>query len=287
MTPTSFLPLIHLALAEDLSADGTLLADLTAGDVTSTATLAPDAQLRAHIIAKQAGVVAGLLVAAEVFRVVDEALQVDILVPEGSRVAKGDVLMRVAGPGRSLLVAERTALNFLGRMSGIATLTSQFVKAIEGTGTRMLDTRKTLPGFRALDKYAVRMGGGTNHRMGLYDMAMIKDNHIDAAGGIEAAVHRVREAKGDQFPIEVEVRDLAELAVALKVPVNRIMLDNMSLADMREAVRLTGGKVELEASGNVTLETVRAIAETGVDFISSGALTHSVQVFDVSMKVGN
>jgi nicotinate-nucleotide pyrophosphorylase (carboxylating) len=278
-------PLLPLTLAEDLSADGTLPADLTAADVTSAATIPPDAVLHARITAKQAGVVCGLPVAAEVFRYVDAALQIEILVPEGARVEPGTLLMRISGNGRALLVAERMALNFLGRMSGVATLTSQFVQAIEGTGARMLDTRKTLPGFRALDKYAVRMGGGVNHRMGLYDMALIKDNHVDAAGGIEAAVQRVRQAHGDQFPIEVEVRDLAELAVALKLPVNRIMLDNMSLADMRAAVRLTGGRVPLEASGNVTIETVRAIAETGVDFISSGALTHSAPVFDVSMKI--
>jgi nicotinate-nucleotide pyrophosphorylase (carboxylating) len=284
LLPPLLLPL-PLALAEDLSPDGTLPADLLAADVTSAATIPPDAVLHARITAKQAGVVCGLPVAAEVFRYVDAALQIEILVSEGARVEPGTLLMRASGNGRALLAAERTALNFLGRMSGVATLTSQFVQAIEGTRAQMLDTRKTLPGFRQLDKYAVRMGGGTNHRMGLYDMAMIKDNHIDGAGGIEAAVQRVRQAKGDQFPIEVEVRNLGELRAALELPVDRIMLDNMSLADMREAVRLTGGRVPLEASGNVTLETVRAIAETGVDFISSGALTHSAPVFDVSMKI--
>ena len=313
------LALIHLGLAEDLTPDGTLPPNLIAADVTSAATLPADLTLTARITAKQAGVVAGLPVAAAVFQFVDAGLTPEILVPEGTKVEPGTLLMTVTGPGRALLLAERTALNFLGRMSGIATFTRQFMDALAGTHAQMLDTRKTVPGFRLFDKYAVRMGGGTNHRMGLYDMALIKDNHIDGAGSLEAAVRGVRERYGDQLPIEIEVKDLHELALALQLPVDRILLDNMSLDDMREAVIrrdasiLSGGLsgvrlrttealrsrsrnpksknagpsclIALEASGNVTLETVRAIAETGVDFISSGALTHSVKVLDVSMRL--
>lgn len=297
--PTT-LALIQLGLGEDLSPDGSLPSDLSAADVTSAATLPADIPLTARITAKQAGVATGLPVAAAVFQYVDAALIPKILVPEGTQVEPGTSLMTVSGPGRALLLAERTALNFLGRVSGIATLTRQFMDAIAGTNAQMLDTRKTAPGFRLLDKYAVRLGGGANHRMGLYDMALIKDNHIDGAGSLAAAVKGVREKFGDQLPIEIEVKDLNELDIALQLPVDRIMLDNMSLADLREAVQrrdasmLSGGfakskrasrTITLEASGNVTLETVRAIAETGVDFISSGALTHSVKVFDVSMRL--
>ncbi|GAB4578370.1 MAG: carboxylating nicotinate-nucleotide diphosphorylase [Anaerolineales bacterium] len=298
----TLLALIRLGLAEDLTPDGALPPDLLAADVTSTATLPADLTLTARITAKQAGVIAGLPVAAAVFQYVDADLIPEILIPDGTTVETGTLLMTVTGPGRALLLAERTALNFLGRMSGIATLTRQFMDAIAGTNAKMLDTRKTVPGFRLLDKYAVRTGGGANHRMGLYDMALIKDNHIDGAGSLEAAVKGVRATFGDQLPIEIEVKDLHELDLALHLPVDRIMLDNMSLADMREAVIrrdrsiLSGGSAKsknaglsrtilLEASGNVTLETVRAIAETGVDFISSGALTHSVKVFDVSMRL--
>jgi len=307
------LELIRLGLGEDLTPDATLPPDLIAADVTSAATLPADLTLTARITAKQAGVIAGQPVAAAVFQYVDSDLIPEILVPDGTKVEPGTLLMTVSGPGRALLLAERTALNFLGRMSGIATLTRQFMDAIVGTNAQMLDTRKTVPGFRLLDKYAVRLGGGANHRMGLYDMALIKDNHIDGAGSLEAAVRGVREKFGDQLPIEIEVKDLHELDLALPLPVDRIMLDNMSLDDMREAVRrrnengstLSGGftqskgaedsrnpkskragrAITLEASGNITLETVRAIAETGVDFISSGALTHSVKVFDVSMRL--
>jgi nicotinate-nucleotide pyrophosphorylase (carboxylating) len=279
------LELIRLALAEDLTPDGALPPDLITADVTSAATLPADLTLIARITAKQAGVVAGLPLAAAVFQYVHADLLPNILISDGTKVEPGTSLITVTGPGRALLLAERTALNFLGRMSGIATLTRQFMDAIVGTRASMLDTRKTPPGFRLLDKYAVRMGGGANHRMGLYDMALIKDNHIDGAGSLEAAVKGVREKFGDQLPIEIEVKDLDELDIALTLPVDRIMLDNMSLDEMREAVRRTGGRILLEASGNVTLETVRAIAETGVDFISSGALTHSVKVFDVSMRL--
>ena len=277
------LDLLAISLAEDLTDEGPLPADLLSCDVTSHATIPPNQRLRGVVTSKEDGVAAGLPVAAAVFACVDPGLEVVIVREDGDRVARNDILMTVSGQGRSILLAERTALNFLGRLSGIASLTARYVAAIAGTGARMLDTRKTLPGFRLLDKYAVRMGGGINHRMGLYDMALIKDNHVDASGGVGIAVQRVRAAYGRTLPVEVEVRDLAELDIALRLPLDRILLDNMSLAEMREAVRRTAGRVPLEASGNVTLESVRAIAETGVDFISSGALTHSVRVLDVSL----
>ena len=191
----------------------------------------------------------------------------------------------VHGPSAALFAAERTALNFLGRMSGIATLTQKYVQAVAHTGAIILDTRKTAPGHRLLDKYAVRMGGGENHRMGLYDRVLIKNNHIDASGGIEAAVERVRAKHADRYPIEIEVRTHEELQTALALNPTRIMLDNMQPDAMRIAVETAGGRVPLEASGNVSLETVAEIAETGVDYISVGALTHSAPVLDVSMHV--
>jgi nicotinate-nucleotide pyrophosphorylase (carboxylating) len=278
----------QFALAEDLSADadlGALGAEPASGDITSQATLAQDCQLEGRISAKAAGVVAGLPVAAAVFELVDPAISFQPQVKDGDRVQRGTLLALVNGPGRALLAAERTALNFLGRMSGIATLTHTFVAALQGTHAVILDTRKTAPGLRRLDKYAVRMGGGGNHRTGLYDMVLIKDNHIDGAGGIAAAVERARSLYGPEVMVEVEVKDLEELQIALRLAVNRIMLDNMSLESMRRAVEITAGRVELEASGNVTLENVRQIGETGVDFISSGALTHSAPVLDISMRL--
>ncbi len=279
------LQLIELSLQEDLSGEAGLPEDFTALDVTSFATFPETSELTGEIFSRAAGVVAGLPVAAAVFKFVDPALLVEFSATDGEAVEPGDLLLTIKGSGRSLLLAERAALNFLGRMSGIATLTAKFVEAVAGTGAVILDTRKTVPGFRSLDKYAVRMGGGSNHRMGLYDMALIKDNHVDGSGGVAEAVDRVRKQFGDVLPVEVEVRDLEELQSALQMPVDRILLDNMKLDEMRRAVELTRGRVKLEASGNVNLSTVRAIAETGVDYISSGALTHSVQVFDVSMRL--
>jgi len=200
-------------------------------------------------------------------------------------VKGGDRLAFVEGNGIALLAGERTALNFLGRLSGIATMTSRFVDAVAHTNAVILDTRKTAPGFRLLDKYAVRMGGGHNHRMGLYDMVLVKNNHIDAAGGLENAVKKIRDAYGSAYQIEVEVRDLDELQKALALEPSRILLDNMDLETMRRAVKVAAGKVPLEASGNVNLNTVREIAETGVDFISAGSLTHSAPVLDTSMHL--
>ncbi len=279
---------IERALAEDLhpAADrNAVAAHPEAGDLTSVATLPSDLTWQGHVIAKQAGVVAGLPVAQAVFAWVHAEVSFRSHIRDGERVPAGATLATVSGPARALLTAERTALNLLGRLSGIATLTRRFVDAVAGTSAVILDTRKTAPGLRHLDKYAVRMGGGRNHRLGLYDMVLIKDNHIAAAGGITPAVTRVRRTVRDQVPIEVEVQTLDELREALALHPDRILLDNMSLEMLREAVQLTAGRVPLEASGNITLERVRAIAETGVDFISIGALTHSAPVLDVSLRV--
>jgi nicotinate-nucleotide pyrophosphorylase (carboxylating) len=212
----------------------------------------------------------------------------EILVQDGQHIRPGLVLARVSGPARSILTAERTALNFLQRMSGIATLTQRYVAAVQDTAAVILDTRKTAPGLRLLDKWAVRLGGGQNHRLGLYDMVLIKDNHIVAAGGITAAVTRVRarlQGLGSGMEIEVEVKDLVELEEALGLGLDRIMLDNMTLQEMRQAVEMTDRRVPLEASGGVDLDTVRGIAETGVDYISVGALTHSASALDVSLDI--
>jgi len=261
-----------------------LAEDIGNGDVTSTAIIPREAHMQAQIIAKQAGIVAGLDVAEATFSLVDSELAFEALVSEGQGVKSGAVLARVSGPAQTMLVAERVALNFLGRMSGIATYTRQFVDAVEGTRAVILDTRKTAPGLRLIDKLAVRRGGGQNHRMGLYDLILIKDNHIDYAGSLAEAVRRAR-AGNSGLEIEVEARTLADVAAALDLGVERILLDNMSLEQMRAAVELSGGRARLEASGNVDLNHVRQIAKTGVDSISVGALTHSVKVFDVSMKV--
>jgi nicotinate-nucleotide pyrophosphorylase (carboxylating) len=257
--------------------------DIGSGDATSDSIIPTGVQLRAQIIAKQDGIAAGLDIAQATFLLVDDEIDFGVLVTEGQRVRSGEVLATVSGPARAILIAERTALNFLGRISGIATFTRQFVDAVEGTGATILDTRKTAPGLRLIDKLAVQRGGGKNHRMGLYDMILIKDNHIDFAGSLPAAVRRARDG-GSGLKIEVETRTLEDVAAALELGVERILLDNMSLEEMREAVKLSSGRAKLEASGNVDLVRVRQIAETGVDFISIGALTHSVKVFDVSMK---
>jgi nicotinate-nucleotide pyrophosphorylase (carboxylating) len=237
--------------------------------------------MRGQIIAKQDGVIAGLDITRAVYQTVDPQVEFQSNVDEGSRAGNCQVLALVSGRTRSLLTAERTAMNFLGRMSGIATLTHQYVEAVAGTRAVILDTRKTAPGLRMLDKLAVSRGGGQNHRIGLYDMILIKDNHIDYSGSISEAVRRARAAAGG-LQIEVEARSLEDVREALAVHVERILLDNMTPESMTEAVRMTAGRAKLEASGNVSLETVRRIAETGVDYISIGALTHSVKVFDVS-----
>ncbi len=257
--------------------------DIGAGDVTTDSIVPAGATLRGRIIAKQDGIVAGLDVANEVFRALNAQVVFAAKVADGSRVERGSVLADVSGEARALLTGERTALNFLGRMSGIASLTRQFVDAVAGTNATILDTRKTAPGLRTLDKLAVQLGGGQNHRTGLFDMVLIKDNHIDFAGSITAAVERVR-AGGTTLPIEVETRTLENVREALGLGVERILLDNMSTETMRQAVELTNGRAKLEASGNVTLENVFEVARTGVDYISVGALTHSPRVFDVSLE---
>ena len=262
---------IRSALAEDIGP----------GDATTNSIVPAEAAMRGQIIAKQDGVIAGLDVAQAVYQMVDSQVNFRRQVDEGARVTNRQVLALVSGRTRSLLTAERTALNFLGRMSGIATLTRSFVDSVAGTKAVILDTRKTAPGLRVVDKLAVKRGGGQNHRIGLYDMVLIKDNHIDFAGSITAAVKRAR-AGEPGLEIEVEARTLEDVREALAIGVERILLDNMKPELMTEAVRLTKGRAKLEASGNVTLETVRKIAETGVDFISIGALTHSAKVFDVS-----
>jgi nicotinate-nucleotide pyrophosphorylase (carboxylating) len=268
-------PLIELAIAEDIGP----------GDATSEAILPPDLTLHARIVAKEKGVVAGMPIAEAVFSRVDADLRFIPHVRDGTEVNPGDLVAEVSGLGQGMLAAERIALNFLQRLSGIATFTRAFVDRVAGTQAIILDTRKTHPGYRVLEKYAVRMGGGQNHRMSLHDMMLVKDNHIDAAGSITAAVERARAAHL-ALPIEVEVRSLDELREALALDVDRIMLDNMELDKMREAVEIAAGRTPLEASGNVNLERVAAIAVTGVDYISVGALTHSALALDLSMKVG-
>lgn len=262
-----------------------LAEDLPAGDVTSEATIAPDARGSGVFAAREAGVVAGLGVAAVVFHeVMGDTVSVSDRVPDGTRVAPGDVVMRVSGPTRGLLTAERTALNYASHLSGIATATAQWVEALAGTRARVLDTRKTLPTFRALQKYAVRCGGGVNHRFSLSDRAMVKDNHVVAAGGVVPAYLAVRAAHPD-LRVEVEVTDLDQLRELLEVGCTEILLDNMDPATMAEAVSVTAGRATLEASGGLTLERAREVAETGVDFISVGALTHSVKVFDLGLDL--
>lgn len=285
---SSVLALIQLSLAEDLTSNtefSKLGSRPAKGDITSTSTLDLSVMLTGHIIAKAEGVVAGIPVAAAVFKLLDTKIALRQQVSDGQKVIRGQTLAKVEGSGQALLAGERTALNFLCHLSGIATLTRKFVDAVDGTGVVILDTRKTSPGSRHLDKYAVRTGGGQNHRKGLYDMALIKDNHIAAAGNIQEAVHRVRHLHGDLFKIEVEVSNLEELEVALQLQVGRIMLDNMDLETIHQAVTIANGQTPLEVSGNVSLNTVRSIAETGVDFISIGALTHSAPILDISLDV--
>ncbi|MER2600052.1 MAG: carboxylating nicotinate-nucleotide diphosphorylase [Caldilineales bacterium] len=262
-----------------------LAEDIGDGDVTTLNTIPADLWLHGVFLAKQAGIIAGLRVVQAVFAQVDPRVTLLFDVADGDRVTAGQIFATLAGPGRALLTGERVALNFLQRMSGIATLTRRYVDAVAGTQAVILDTRKTAPGLRAFDKWAVHLGGGENHRIGLYDMAMIKDNHIAAVGGLTEAVRRVRSGDDRQRPIEVEVTTLAQLREALALPVDRILLDNMSLQQMAEAVRIADGRVPLEASGNVNLDTVAAIAATGVDYISSGALTHSVKALDISLDI--
>jgi nicotinate-nucleotide pyrophosphorylase (carboxylating) len=273
------LALVRAALAEDVGS----------GDWTSRWTVPATRRAEATIAAKAWGVVAGTGVAEAVFREVDAALEVEVAVPDGTDVTPGDVVMRIRGGAISLLTAERTALNFLQRLSGVASITQRYVRRLEGTDARVIDTRKTTPGMRALEKAAVLAGGGTNHRHGLFDMVLIKDNHIAAAGGIAKAVEAVRARNDRGLRVEVETTDLDEVDQALAAGVDRIMFDNMTVPLLRRAVvvvRAAGeGRPETEASGGITLETIRDVAETGVDFISVGALTHSAPALDLSLRL--
>ena len=267
-------PVVRLGLAEDLG---------RAGDVTARACVPRDARLAAVLAVRKAGTVAGLDAARLTFGMMDPAVRFEAVAQDGEHVAAGAVLARVSGLAQAVLAAERTALNLLGRLCGVATLTAAYVRAVEGTGARIADTRKTTPGLRALEKHAVACGGGLNHRFGLDDAILIKDNHVAVCGGVGAALERARAAAGHLMKIEVEVDSLRQLEEALPYRPDVVMLDNFSLEDLRAAVALVGGRTVLEASGGVNLQTVRAIAETGVDVISVGALTHSAPALDVGL----
>jgi len=257
--------------------------DIGAGDVTTEAIVADARPALGHVVAKAKGIVAGLAVARAVFALADARVTFVPQVADGARVRPGEVVAAVEGPVDAILAGERVALNFLQRMSGIATLTRRFADAVAHTKAVILDTRKTAPGLRPFDKWAVRLGGGQNHRYGLDDMVLIKENHIAVAGSLVEAVRRVRARWGERYTVEAEVRTLEELEEALAAGVDRVLLDNMDVATLRAAVALTAGRVPLEASGGITLDNVAAVAETGVDFISVGALTHSAPALDLSM----
>ena len=270
--------LIDLAFAEDIGD----------GDHTTLCCIPEDAMGKSHLLIKEDGILAGVEVAKRVFAKFDPTMQVEVLINDGTPVKKGDIAMVVTAKVRSLLQTERLMLNIMQRMSGIATMTNKYVERLKGTKTHVLDTRKTTPGLRMLEKQAVKIGGGMNHRIGLFDMILLKDNHIDFCGGITNAITRCHEylkEKGLDLNIEIEVRNFDELAEALECGgVNRIMLDNFSVADTKKAVDIVGGKFETESSGGITFDTIRDYAECGVDFISVGALTHSVKGLDMSFK---
>jgi nicotinate-nucleotide pyrophosphorylase (carboxylating) len=268
---------IAAALEEDLG---------TAGDITTDGIVPGEAQGEAAIVSRQAGVIAGLDLAEAAFKALDPDTRFVRAVEDGGEVASGDTIATVSAKTRALLTGERTALNFLNRLSGIATLTASYVKAVEGTAARIACTRKTTPGLRSLEKYAVKAGGGVNHRFGLYDAVLVKDNHIAAAGGLAAALERLGAGRGKLkgVKVEVEVDTLDQLEQALRFPIDAVLLDNMAVETLRQAVKLVAGRVATEASGGVTLETVRKIAETGVDIISVGALTHSPRSLDSSLE---
>jgi len=271
--------------------DRALIEDLGDGDHTSLSTIPENASRKARLVIKQEGILAGVEVAEKVFKKVDPSLEFSKLILDGTAINKGDVVFRVSGKAQSILSAERLALNFLQRMSGIATYTHFLVSKLEGLNTKLLDTRKTTPLLRELEKYAVRMGGAANHRIGLYDMILIKDNHVDFAGGVEAAIQAANDylkTKNKDLKIEIEVRNFDELEKVLKVGnVHRIMLDNFLPVDMKKAVELIGGRFETEASGGINESTIRQYAETGVDFISVGALTHQIRSLDMSLLAEN
>ncbi len=259
-----------------------LVEDIGSGDVTTLSTVSDDTILHGSFIVKEHGTIAGIDLARMAYAIVDREIEFHPSAPDGTQVTTAQAFATVRGPGRSILSSERVVLNFMQRMSGIASTTRAYVNAIRGTKAVILDTRKTSPGLRAIDRWAVRIGGGQNHRSGLYDMALIKENHISAVGSLREAILRVRKNIGSHLPMQVEVRNLDELREALELKVERILLDNMSLVEIRKAVQITDGRAPLEASGNITLQTVAEIAATGVDFISVGALTHSVKALDLT-----
>jgi len=270
--------LIELAFAEDIGD----------GDHTTLCCIPEDAMGKSHLLIKEEGILAGVEVAKKVFADFDPTMQVEVLMGDGTHVKPGDIAMIVTGKVRSLLQTERLMLNIMQRMSGIATMTHRYVERLEGTKTRVLDTRKTTPGMRMLEKQAVKIGGGCNHRIGLFDMILLKDNHVDFAGGIRNAIdrcHKYLEEKGLNLKIEIEVRNFDELQQVLeRGGIDRIMLDNFTPADTRKAVEMIGGKYETESSGGITIDTIRDYAECGVDYVSVGALTHSVKGLDMSFK---
>lgn len=274
LAPEHLDPLIQAALAEDVGG----------GDITTDAIIAPEMTCRGKIICKQDGVIAGLPVAERVFKFVDERLQFDAKTSDGEKVQEDQIVARLYGPARAMLRAERVALNYLQHLSGIATITGKYVKAVEGTKTVILDTRKTTPGMRLLEKYATRCGGAVNHRMGLYDAVLIKDTHLALANGVSAALRAVRKAHPEAM-IEVEVSNLQELELALNDKAPRILLDNFAPGQVREAMQLIRGRAQVEISGGVLLTNARAYALAGADYISVGALTHSATALDYSMKV--
>jgi len=259
--------------------------DINYLDVTTDYLIDEDATTTARFVAKSDGVLCGLEVALRVFTLLDDTITFEILKKDGDELKKGDIICRMSGNTRALLKGERTALNLIQHMSGIATATNKCVKLVEGTNASVVDTRKTLPGLRALQKYAVTCGGGKNHRYNLSDAAMLKDNHIDAYGSITNAVNALRKKAGHMLKIEVETRSLDDLREALAVGADVIMLDNMDCPTMAEAVKINAGRAKLEASGNITLDNIAEVAKTGVDIISLGALTHSVHAFDISMRI--
>jgi nicotinate-nucleotide pyrophosphorylase (carboxylating) len=262
------------ALAEDLG---------LGGDITTEATVLAGTRSSGVIVARKPGTVAGMQLAEAAFRALDPEAAFEVIVGDGGRIEAGGVIARLSGDARALLTAERTALNFLGHLSGIATLTARYVTAVAGTKARIIDTRKTTPGLRALEKFAVRCGGGVNHRFGLFDAILIKDNHIVAADGIASALQRARAHAGHMVKVEIEVTTLDELDDALQLAPDAVLLDNMPLSTLKAAVAEVAGRVLTEASGGVTLDTVRGIADTGVDLISVGALTHSAPVLDIGL----
>jgi nicotinate-nucleotide pyrophosphorylase (carboxylating) len=279
-----------MALPEDFDLDAfvqhVLAEDLgKGGDVTSRATIPDDARFDAELNARQSMVVAGIDIAAAIFRALDDHVEIDRLAADGDQVQHGATLMRVGGKARAMLAAERSALNTLQHLSGLATLTRRYADAIAGTGTVLLDTRKTLPGLRVLDKYAARMGGAHNHRMRLDDGILIKDNHVAACGGVAEAVRRAKQANTG-LQVQVEVDRIDQIEPALAAGAERLLLDNMDPAQLREAVRLVAGRVPLEASGGVNLDTIRAIAETGVDYVSVGRITQSAPAVDIGLDYG-